>query len=585
MSVSRFSLWFSIVLLSTISFFYYPKWNKEQSEATISWDVSGYYWYLPAIFIYHDLKHLSFSDQILSTYKPTPYPQQSFNHRSNQQVLKYSSGQAILMLPGFILGHISSKILLYPSDGFSKPYQFGIFIWSLIVTLIGLIMLRKILVTYFDETSSGLTILTICFGTNFLEYGAITNAMTHNYLFTLYTILIWATIQFYNTKKVKFVLAIGLCLGLMALTRPSEIIAIIIPLFYGVSFNMKAYVERIKLWFLEYKKLLIAATITSGIGFIQLLYWKYVTDEWLVYSYEDQGFSWLKPHILDCLFSGRAGWLIYTPIMVLSLYGFVPLFKNFKSLAPTLFLFSLLFFYITFAWDIWWYGGSVSQRALVQLYAVLAFPLTAFFQSIFMSMWKIIATSIFALFCIFYNFWMTHQCHYGGMFVAGDMTSGYLKEIFLKNELPPHALKLLDTKNIYKHEIKNPTTLMSAADTSNFIRNMCLGDSIKFSPAKKFKLPANSGWLRASAEFKTDDKEWNVWKMTQFIIKYYKNGHDLRIDVLRVQRHLNQGENTKLWLDSKIRNKADEVEVYIWNADTNKGICFENVQLIYHKGL
>jgi len=62
MSFSKISLWFCFILLSVIALFYYPKWNKETTEATISWDVSGYYWYLPAFLIYDDLKQIGFSN-------------------------------------------------------------------------------------------------------------------------------------------------------------------------------------------------------------------------------------------------------------------------------------------------------------------------------------------------------------------------------------------------------------------------------------------------------------------------------------------------------------------------------------------
>ena len=55
---------------------------------------------------------------------------------------------------------------------------------------------------------------------------------------------------------------------------------------------------------------------------IQIFYWKYVTGEWLVYSYQDQGFSWLKDIIFCKAYIAIVqGWLVYTPVMILSLIG------------------------------------------------------------------------------------------------------------------------------------------------------------------------------------------------------------------------------------------------------------------------
>jgi hypothetical protein len=46
------------------AFIFYPKWKQSGVEATISWDASGYYMYLPALFIYQDIKTCSFKDSV-----------------------------------------------------------------------------------------------------------------------------------------------------------------------------------------------------------------------------------------------------------------------------------------------------------------------------------------------------------------------------------------------------------------------------------------------------------------------------------------------------------------------------------------
>ncbi|MBK9736044.1 MAG: hypothetical protein IPO92_14240 [Saprospiraceae bacterium] len=584
MKFSLLTLWISIIFITTISLFYYPKWNKAHNEATISWDVSGYYWYLPAIFIYKDLRKLGFNQAVLNKYKPTPELQQAFKAPNDNYVMKYSCGQAIMMFPAFYAGHLWAKTMGYEADGFSKPYQFAIFFWGILISIFGLILLRKVMLHFFSEHATGIILLIIALGTNYLEYGAITNAMTHNYLFTLYTMLLWFTIYFYKRPGYLQAVGLGLCLGLMALTRPTEIIASIIPVLWGVSIHISSITARVKLFVTQYKQIILSVFCVLIVGSIQLFYWKFTANSWVVYSYTDQGFSWLRPHFFDGMLSGRAGCLVYTPVMVLSLIGFLPLFKRHAALAPSLFIFSLIFIYVTFAWDIWWYGGSVGQRSLVQIYPVLAFPLAALIDHFKKVNVKSIIVSFFIIISVHYSIWVIHNAHYGGLLVAGEMTSDYLKSIFLRNKMPDQALKLLDTRKIYSGDIIDPQTLMSHTDTINYIGDMCLSDSIQFSPAKKFKLPSSEGWLRASADFYTENKEWDTWKMTQLIIRYYKNGKELRSDVLRVQRHLSNGQKINLWLDSKLRYNPDEAEILLWNSDGKNKICVENIKLLYHKG-
>ncbi len=65
--------------------------------------------------------------------------------------------------------------------------------------------------------------------------------------------------------------------------------------------------------------------------FPQLLYWKLVSGNWLFYSYGNEGFDFLHPHIFDGLFCFKNGWLSYTPIMLFGLIGIVLMHKKKKK--------------------------------------------------------------------------------------------------------------------------------------------------------------------------------------------------------------------------------------------------------------
>src|SRR5690606_25911576 len=207
-------------------------------------------------------------------------------------------------------------------------------------------------------------------------------------------------------------------------------------------------------------KFLLAALLFALIGSLQLLYWKYVTGHFLVYSYQEQSFSWLTPHFNKGFFSFRSGWLIYTPAMALSIIGFYWLNRYQPQISKSILIFSVLFIYICFAWDIWWYGGSLGIRAMVQAYAVLAFPLAAFTQFWQQSKWKI-PVVLFLVFCIWYNFWLTHQAHRGGLLVAGDMTNTYFFKVFGKSRetIDPDSPKFLDINEEFTGTRKNVTVL------------------------------------------------------------------------------------------------------------------------------
>lgn len=153
---SKASYILCILLLCYASLQYYPRFKQRGWEAVIGWDVAGYYWYLPSAFIYHDFKEQRFKDSILKQYKPTPDFQEGFKDSiSGHWVMKYSSGTAFAMLPAFITANTFATV----KDGFSMPYQLAIQIEWLLLSFIGLYLLRRFLLFYYTDGVTAITLL------------------------------------------------------------------------------------------------------------------------------------------------------------------------------------------------------------------------------------------------------------------------------------------------------------------------------------------------------------------------------------------------------------------------------------------
>lgn len=585
----------SVLFMFYLTFFFYPKWDNKGTEATISWDVSGYYMYLPAIFIYHDLEGFTFKDKILEEYGPTPDFQQGLKIENGNYVMKYPIGQAILFSPYFFIANWyalhSDK---YKADGFSKPYQFMITIESYLFAILGLWFLRLILLRYFKDSIISITILGIVFGSNYLDYSTMAGAMTHNHLFTLYALLIYFVIRFYNNPKYIYAIFIGALVGLSTITRPTELISFFIPLLWGIKPNKASFKERVVFFKLNYKYLISAVVTTITIGSIQLFYWKYVSGDWLVYSYDDQGFKFLQPHFWLGIFSYRSGWLVYSPMMLFPLIGFYFLYKNYKSIFIGLFVFFLLFIYLAFAWNIWWYGGSLGIRAMVQSYVVLAFPFAAFIENVLKK--KYIKYIFWFLFIVFsyYNVWLTYQAHKGGLLHPGMMTKAYFWKTLGRYDKVENDLKLLDTKEEFIGTRKNVKVVFQSNFENDTLvytcdlppiqgrRSLCLDSDHQNSDLYVIDGEGTNGkWVRASADFFTPWKEWNDWKMAQFIIGFYdNNGAKIKERMIRINRFLNNGQTRNIYIDTKIPDeKFKNIGVKFWNASGDKQILIDNLKL------
>ncbi len=127
------------------SFCYLKKWKAAETPGKIiNWDVTSYYSYLPATFIYGNLT-LEFLKK---------YPEKKFEEHhqffyqiapNGNRVCKFTMGMAILYSPFFFLAHGCAHLFNYTADGFSLPYEFFLNLSCLFYLSIGLLYLRKTL--------------------------------------------------------------------------------------------------------------------------------------------------------------------------------------------------------------------------------------------------------------------------------------------------------------------------------------------------------------------------------------------------------------------------------------------------------
>ena len=575
-------------LLILAAHLYYPKWQQPAAEATISYDVSGYYMYLPAVFIYHDLRELNFLPQITAEYRPTDDPYQAFTTPDGDRVMKYSLGQSLLYAPFFALAHVYATVSeAYPPDGFSLPYQFGISLSALCFSFLGLYLLRRVLRRYYTDGVVAVTLLLITFGTNYLNYSAIDGALTHNYLFTLYALLLLLSDRLYRQRRVQWSLfaSIGLLVGLMALVRPTEILAVLIPVFWGLTIEREGLQRRLAFFRQYVPGIGLAALLCLAVGSLQLMYWHYASGDWLVYSYQDQGFDWLRAHIQDGMFSYKAGWLTYTPMMWFALLGFLPLYlrKQGTLLAPL--LHTVLFIYVAFAWSVWWYGGSLGQRTMVQTYPVLAFAVAATVS--WVAKRQVVWRSIFAVICLVFvahNLWFTHQAHRGGLFVTEWMTGAYYWRTLFTFERDTDNFLLLDNPEFYRGDPQATDTIYtndfedgsgrSCAQLSSFsgAAGYCVSDSVQSTPEFRVEVPlARRQWVEVSADFLSSGPRWNIHNSAQLVLRFYRDGVNVKENIVRLHRVLNEEPLRRVRLQARAPwDGADAIGVLEWNGGASQ---------------
>lgn len=577
----------------------FPRYTRPGTEATLAWDVSGYYLYLPALFIYHDLEQVAFLPEIIEKYQPSFSPDQAFPIENGNQVMKYSAGMAVLYAPFFAIGHVAAKLTGYPADGFSLPYQAAIHLGGVLAAILGLFFLRKTLLRYFPERTVGWTLLLIALGTNFFNYATFDAANAHCWLFMLLALLMHLSIRWHERPTLPLALGIGACIGLAALVRPTEILFAIVPLLWGVG-SVANLRERLVFFKNNFTHLLAAGLVTAAIGSIQLAYWKYVSGHWFVYSYGDQGFSFLRPHFVDVFFSYRKGWLVYTPLMVFALVGFFFLWKKrpsqssiFNSQFPIL-LFFLLNTWVVCAWDIWWYGGAFGQRAMVQSYPLLAFPLAALLSAA-VGRWPLAVGRVLLVGCVVLNLFQTYQAHWGP-WEADAMNRAYYWRIFAKLKNDPWDKLLLDTKEGFFGVKKNVKSLYAndfetVADTTGMSRafarsgawSLAASPAVEYSQSITLPRPDNlsaGDWLHIGGWFYGEQLEHDAWRMPQLVVRFEHAGQVVRERALRPFRVLEPGKWGEVGMDIQTPKKDfDAIKIFVWNAGSRAGMWLDDLKI------
>lgn len=350
-----------------------------KSEKIITWDVVSYYGYLPATFIYQDIS-LKFTDDYTGPHKFVFWPRTLPN---GNKLIMTSMGLSMVFAPFFFVAHWYALNSSFDAGGFSQPYQIAILVCAVFYFFIGLLVLSKLLLKFFKPIPATIALLFISAGTNLLYYVSYNPGMSHCYNFTLITIFLWFTVKWHERPKLKYAIFLGLIYGLITLIRPTNIVVGLFFVLYDIT-KFSDFKRKCLFFLSNYQHIILMGIFFLIIWIPQFLYWKAITGSFLSYSYgEENRFFFTHPRILKGLFSYRNGWLVYSPIMIFSVIGLFTTWKKNQNLRIPIIYTFLIFIYVIFSWWCWWYGGSFGNRAMIDIYGILAISLTAYLSNIF----------------------------------------------------------------------------------------------------------------------------------------------------------------------------------------------------------
>ena len=125
--------------------FFITNFDKFKSDNLkfIDGDGSGLYAYLPQLILHHsvDFKEIF---EIEKQQKSLDFTGHYFHEVNGVTINKFSSGEALLQLPFFLLAWILSFIFGFPPDGYSVFFQLGVAFAALFWAFIGMLYFLQI---------------------------------------------------------------------------------------------------------------------------------------------------------------------------------------------------------------------------------------------------------------------------------------------------------------------------------------------------------------------------------------------------------------------------------------------------------
>lgn len=570
-------------------------------KSILTYDTFGYYLYLPGAFIYHQLEFsdLSKLEKLNEQYKYTSTFYQFVRAPNMKYLDKYTMGLAYLYAPFFAAGHLVAGLSGQPQDGLSPPYQVAMLIGGLIYSLLGIWILRKVLLRYFSDFRTAVTLALVIFGTNYIYDAAFKGAMPHNLLFTVYAFLLWFTVKYHESRKFRYVILIGFTCGILILSRPSEIVCLFIPLLWGVT-GKASFLERLRGWRQNLRPLLTGAACILLVWLPQLIYWKSITGNFLYYSYDNpgEGFDFLTPYIWQVLFSFRKGWLVYTPVMAASIAGLYFLYRQRKDMFWPVTLFFLFNLYIVSSWSCWWYAESYGQRALIQSYAVMALPLGYFAGYVLdhRKRWLKKAFLLLALILIALNGFQIWQLRHG-VLDASRMTRAYYFSVFGKTSVTEEQKKKLiiqrpsTSREYFTGEDsynRREEGMLDFEDRSADMggRQKQYDSTVVFSGKYSFRLDSNwsysPGFDRKFREVVSSDHAWirasvNIFPTADIkandallVVTFDHKGRYYKYRGVRASEagfDVRPGQWNRITMDyitPEVRSRRDGISIYVW---------------------
>ncbi|WP_148235421.1 hypothetical protein [Fluviicola taffensis] len=538
--------------------FHGPHWRN----SIINSDGRGYYYFLPAVSTSDNTfeKTLQSEQKIVGKDAPQLY---ILKTEEGLAVNKCYPGVAILQSPFYATATLVDWIGGKNFDGYSDNHLIFFFFGSLLYVFLSILFFQKVLAIYFESSKyTWLVSIALIFATNVWYHGFFYGGLSHHYSLFLFSLFCWNILRYKRDYKMKFLIYLGIILGLLFLVRPTNMMILaILPFLFKTRDSFLGALKKI----LQVRNGQLAGFISAFLTILMLLplitYWQ--TGHFFYWSYQGEGFDFSGKHLLETWISYRIGIFVHAPIALLSIIGLVYWLRTNRYLFVSWILPFITITYVLSSWWCWDYQSFFGHRGFIEFQFLFTFPLIVTLQIIRNSVVKYgLLTLVFGYMGI-----RSYQC-VSGVYPKQRFTAyTYWKSILDFNYKIPNKYSILyncqpfgtvvSTKELVPTELKNQKydgSIEFGQGLTYHLKDRRRNIRYFFEFHLTKQLLEDSDWKDIEIIFAAQNKkEEQVYYYAFPLYSFYKEGKEKAID-FEIQEEV-----------YPYANSSEKIGFYIWN--------------------
>ena len=233
----------------------------------------------------------------------------------------------------------------------------------------GIVFLWLVLRKFFTVPVSLVTSILIIFGTNYFRWIFFDGATPHNFLFTLFALMMLLTLNWQRDLKWVWLILMLPVTIIGCFIHDLTLFILFFPLLYGLHDGKSWDDLRKRIGSHRWQYIFLVMIVVLAFGLTRFAWFSETGTQFYYDDPKASVYPFLASNFHLILFSFKKGWLIYTPVMLFVIPGMYLLAEKVRGLFFSVFFFFTGWLLLASSHRLWAADPGFGQRFFIETYA------------------------------------------------------------------------------------------------------------------------------------------------------------------------------------------------------------------------